>query len=63
MRNSWAVENRAQHYPKYHYELNFIKQYWGAAKFHYRIASRVRTLEVMQKMMLESLDNIPLEQI
>ncbi|KAF8816541.1 hypothetical protein BYT27DRAFT_7029891, partial [Phlegmacium glaucopus] len=23
-------------YPKYHYELNFIKQYWGAEKFHYR---------------------------
>ena len=29
----------------------------------YRVAGRTRTLEGMEKTMLESLDNIPLEQI
>jgi hypothetical protein len=50
-------------YPKYHCELNFIEQYWGAAKFRYRVAGRARTLNAMEQTMLESLDNVPLEQI
>jgi hypothetical protein len=43
--------------------LNFIEQYWGAAKLCYHVAGRARTLEAMEKKVLESLDDIPLEQI
>jgi hypothetical protein len=50
-------------YPKYHCELNFIEQYWGAAKLRFRVAGRARTLNEMQKKMLGCLDDIPLEQI
>ena len=50
-------------YPKYHCELNFIEQYWGAAKFRYRAAPRPTTTANMERTVIESLDSVPLLQI
>ncbi len=60
------IESRGHlcdYYPKYHCKLNFIKQYWGAAKLRFCVASCARTLNEMEKKMLGCLDDIPLEQI
>ena len=50
-----CIESRGHlcdYYPKYHCELNFIKQYWGAAKLHFCIAGCAQTLGAMEKTML-----------
>ena len=47
-------------YPKYHCELNFIEQYWGAAKLRFRMAGRAVTINEMEKKVIQCLDDIPL---
>ena len=51
------------YYPKYHCELNFIKQYWGAAKLIYRTSPKMTDMKEMEENVKNSLDNVPLVQI
>ena len=50
-------------YPKYHCELNFIKQYCGAAKAQYRVIPQAKIIEEMEKTIKKCLDDVPILQI
>ena len=61
-----AIENCGHicdFYPKYHCELNFIEQYWGAAKLRFRSAGHASTMSQLEKTVKKCLDDVELEQI
>ena len=47
-------------YPKYHCELNFITQYWEAAKLHFHMVGHAATIEEMERKVINCLDDVSL---
>lgn len=47
-------------YPKFHCELNFIEQYWGAVKFRYRSSPRTSDIDAMECNVTGCLDAVPI---
>ena len=58
---SWG--HICDYYPKYHCELNFIEQYWGAAKLIYRTSPKTIDVKEMEENVKNSLDDVPVVQI
>ena len=50
-------------YPKFHCELNYIEQYWGAVKLLYRSRPWLKKMDGMEKQVAACLNDIPLLQI
>ena len=50
-------------YLKYHCKVNFIEQYWGAAKARYCKAPQAKTISEMERTVKDTLDAVPLLQI